>query len=253
MLEHLWTRSRPAPEIDRHTVDARGTHECGDEHRRSVQLPLASADEGLHFTADLELRFRPDDTEAQLVELIDLAELDVLQRAEGISRLHRLNACERVRLEVNAELLRWELVGDARVRVRGRCTAMTADPDLVAAVAEDEKLEHQRLISSWRARRQHQREREMASMLLDPLRATASWLLQHEGTPDEALAAAQRYSEVREVLSPAEQVDTPGLLVDELLTEADQPIRKHARDWLATWLRRYGSDQLAERLGTSEE
>ncbi|WP_223839113.1 hypothetical protein [Saccharopolyspora pogona] len=90
----------------------------------------------------------------------------------------------------------------------------------------------------------------MCAQLLDPLRATAWWFLDNTDKPTEAVEVARHFRELRELLLPEEppDPDTVGKLVDELLSSAEPPVRRHLIHTLRRAFTGFERQDLAERL-----
>lgn len=93
----------------------------------------------------------------------------------------------------------------------------------------------------------------MCSLLLNPLRATAWWLLDNQNNPTEAVTAAQKFRELRSLLRPEEQSDSAGTLVDELLESADESVHAHMVRRLRHCFHEYQREDLIARLPTCGE
>lgn len=214
-------------------------------------LQLASADNFLYFTADIAfwVHCGSSDKVPDIESMWDIARTGITHRAEEVSTQYRLIATERVRAELNVVLGPWRPVGQSPVQARGRCFSVTADPELVAAVAEHERSKSQQLVISWDEQRRQQQRRQMCSLLLDPLQATAWWLLDNPDKVSEVLEVAKTFQEVQNILEPATTPsESAGKLVDELLTTKDEALRAGAIHTLKKFFLSYGREDLAAQL-----
>jgi hypothetical protein len=212
----------------------------------AYQLP--SADNNLHFVADLGVLAWWGGKGEAPESLWDIARSGIVRRAEKISSQYRLTAADRVRAEINAALITWQPVGQSHVHARGQCVSVTADPDLVAAVADDERNKAQQLVVSWSEQRRRQQREHMCSLLLDPLQATAWWLLDNPGRANEVVSVAETFLKVQSILAPAARDATAGRLVDELLDSKDDAVRVHFVESLRRLFMGYEREDLAARL-----
>ncbi|EIE98454.1 hypothetical protein SacglDRAFT_01534 [Saccharomonospora glauca K62] len=229
----------------------------GSESQDHVQvsIQLASVDDSLYFTAEIAFWAwwngggRMPDRES----VWDIARSGITRRAEEVSTRHRLTATERVRAELNEALLAWKPVGGSYVRARGRCLAVTADPELVEAVAAHERSKSQQLMISWSEQRRQQQREQMSSLLLDPLRATAWWLLNNQEKATEVKEVATTFLELQGMLKPAARTESAGKLVDEFLDTKDAAIKVHFLHTLKKCFLGYDREDLATRLSALEE
>ena len=218
-----------------------------------VTLKLVSADEALHFNANISFWARWVGPEAAPPALLDVAKTGILHRAENVSSRHRLTAAERLKGELNTALLNWETVASSSVQARGYCVSIEVVPELLAIVEEHQESVRQRIVlSSQDLRRRHQQD-EMISLILDPLRATASWLRDNQDKPEAAVKVAQNFQELRDSLVAEIQPDSAGKLVDEFLTEADDAVRSRTARLLRNFFHKHERGDLAARLPSFDE
>lgn len=93
----------------------------------------------------------------------------------------------------------------------------------------------------------------MCSLLLDPLRATAWWLLDNRENPEQLVAIAQTFQELRGILASEKRPDTAGQLLDELLETSDEAVRTRLVSLLQKAFTEYGREELTARLKECEE
>lgn len=231
------------------------TEDAGSANQDHVRatLHLVSADNSLYFTADIAFRARWGGNDKVPEGLWDIARSGITHRAEEVSRQYRLTASERVRAELNAALAPWKPVGQSHVHACGHCASVTADPELMTAVAEHEQSVRQQVVISWSEQRIKQRREQMCSLLLDPLQATAWWLLNNQDKVGEVLAVAKEFQELQQVLAPAEQSGSAGKLVDELLDTKDEAVKAHALHTLRRFFLSYEREDLAARIQTFDD
>ncbi|MCX2729484.1 hypothetical protein OOZ19_04480 [Saccharopolyspora sp. NFXS83] len=218
------------------------------DSRSDTSQALPSADGHMHFHAKISFWTWWDGTEPSPPALLDIAKAGIIRRAEKVSVRRSITDCDRLRTELNTELMNWEAVAETQVHVRGHCTSVDADPDLIAAVDEHEQAIRRHVVQSWYEERRKQQQNQMCSLILDPLRATAWWLLDNQDKPEEAVTIAQNFQELRNILKPAEQTDTPGKLVDELLIPADEAVRHRVIQFVRNCFQELHRDDLAARL-----
>ncbi|MBE9375369.1 hypothetical protein IQ251_13025 [Saccharopolyspora sp. HNM0983] len=248
-----WRRLRHrqlAQEVRRRTLTgAVAEDSINAEHTATLDLP--SADPTLPFATTVTVFAWCGSADAE-PSASDIALAGIARRAEPVAARHRLTASERVRAELNTALLHWEPVSDSRVQARAQCTVVDVDPDLVTAVREREQAERRNAVLSWNDQRREQQQQDMCSLIRDPLRATAWWLLDHHDEPEQAVPVAQKFRELRDILVTEERADSPGTLVDDLLATDDGAIR----DYLLTRLRgvfgHYRRSDLTDRLDRLE-
>lgn len=214
---------------------------------------LASADEAMPFTAHFVFWPWWGGSDRAPESLWDVARSGIIRRAEKVSTQYRLTATERVRSELNAALLPWQPVGESHVHARGVCVSVTADPELVEAVAVHEKGQRLRLVTSWTEQRRRQQREQLCSLLLDPLQATAWWLLENPDKSDELVSVAQMFREVQSILTPPERSQSAGTLLDELLETKDDAVRVRVIMTLRKFFLSYEREDLAARLSALEE
>lgn len=214
---------------------------------------LASADDAMRFTADVVFWPWWGGNDKAPESLWDVARSGIIRRAEEVSTQYRLTATERVRSELNAALLPWQPVGESHVHARGVCMAVTADPELVEAVAEHERSQSQQLVLSWTEQRRRKQREQLCSLLLDPLQATAWWLLDNPNGIGEVVTVARMFRETESILGPAERSQSAGTLVDELLERLDNAVRERAVETLQKFFVGYEREDLAARLSSLEK
>ncbi len=223
-------------------------HTCAE-----VEFTLPSADDRLHFDVSVSVEARWGGVGPLPPSLLDIAREGMARRAEQVSAQRALTASERLRGELNTALFRWERVAATDVHARGRCVSVDVDEELVAAVEMREQAQRRHVAMSWRdQQRRHDRE-HMCAVLLDPLRATASWFLDNQDKPEQVATIAQSFQEARNVLAPEQQQDSAGKLVDELLGTADEAMRDHLVRTLRKAFAEYGRQDLMTRLETPRE
>ncbi|SFT36640.1 hypothetical protein SAMN04487904_101517 [Actinopolyspora lacussalsi subsp. righensis] len=218
-------------------------------------LSLPSADEPLHFDVSLSLEAYWGGNVPAPSALMDIAWAGLIHRAAEVSRQHALTATERLRVELNAALVVWWRVGGTNVYVRGQCSSVDADAELVAAVAAREEATRRHVALSWQNQQRSNQEERMCSVLLDPLRATASWFLDNQDKPEQVVAVAQQFHELREVMSTATRSESVGQLVDKLLVATDETVHLRVISTLRKVFINYNREDLAARLderGTGE-
>lgn len=229
-----------------------------DHSRYETTVSLISKDASLYFTATISFWIWWDGVEQAPPAWKDIAGTSIIQRAEKISEQYRLTAAERMRAEVNTALVRWDQSNLRPLRVRGHCVSVEVAPEDLAAVQEDEQSFQQHVIRSWyEQRRQHELE-QMCSLLRDPLRATAWWLLNNPDTPPNVVPIAQQFQELRNLLALEEreeqaEPESPGALVDELLNTSNGSVHTRMVHMLERCFSGYGRDDLANRLQTGIE
>lgn len=214
----------------------------------TCNVSLPSIDEPLHFNATISFEARWGGNAPAPPSLHDIAWTGIVHRAEEISRLRALTAAERLRAELNAALLAWRGVGGTDVYARGQCSSVEADADLATAVAEREKAQCQQAVLSWRSHERWHQEERMRSLLLDPLRATASWFLDNQDKPEHVVEVARTFRELRVVLAPEERADSAGQLLDDLLGSTDEAVRFRVVSKLRNAFVQYDREDLAARL-----
>ncbi|WP_461144996.1 hypothetical protein [Salinifilum aidingensis] len=176
-----------------------------------------------------------------------------------MSRQHALTATDRLRVELNAALAEWRKVDGTNVFARGQCTSTDADEELVAAVAAREEAARRHVALSWQSQQRTHQEARMSSVLLDPLRATASWFLDNQDKPEKVVTVAEQFRDLREILNTATRSDSAGGFVDEMLAAADQEERILLINTLQKMFAKYGREDLSARLeeleggGTSDQ
>ncbi|WP_232283673.1 inositol phosphate phosphatase SopB [Saccharomonospora cyanea] len=214
---------------------------------------MPSADEHLFFTAEIVFEACWCGNEAAPAALLDIAREGITRRAREVSRRRTLTASEQVRGELNTALLKWGWVAETPVQARGHCVSVKADPELVEAVAGREQALAQQVALSWRARDRALRIEQMCALLLDPLRATASWFLDHPDNPDELVSIARQFQELRGILEAEQRGESVGGLLDELLAGADEAVRLRLSNVLRKVFSQYGRADLATRLRPGED
>ncbi|WP_037295651.1 hypothetical protein [Saccharomonospora azurea] len=238
-----WWHRRYADEI------AAPAHQ--DHYRATLQL--ASADNSLYFSADIVLWAWWSVRDKIPESLWDIARSGITHRAEEVSTRYRLTAAERVRAELNTALASWRPVGQSQVHARGHCVSVGADPELMAAVAEHEQSLQQQVVMSWSEQRLQRQREQMCSLLLDPLQATAWWLLSNQDKAGDVLAVATTFQELQRILAPAKQSESAGKLVDELLATKDGAVKARAVHTLKKFLLSYERQDLADQLQVFDE
>ena len=217
-------------------------------NRSSVQLRIPSADEALHFGVNVTFSGRWEGAAPAPPTLLEIAEAGIARRAERISVGYRLTASSRVKTELNATLVNWEPVTGTHASAWGHCESIEVDPELLTAVEEHEEAVRRQAVMSWDVERRRQQAEQMSSVILDPLRATAWWMLDNQDKPLEAVEVAQQFQRLRTVLEPEEQPDSAGTLVDQLLATADGAVRNRMMSILRNSFHEYQRDDLAARL-----
>lgn len=215
-------------------------------------LPLPSADESLHFNVGLSLEARWDGNASAPSSASDIAWAGIIRRAEEVSRQHALTATDRLRVELSAALAEWRRVDGTNVFARGQCASTYADEELVAAVAAREETARRHVALSWQSQQRTHQEERMCSVLLDPLRATASWFLDNQDKPEKVVTVAEQFRDLQDILNTATRSESPGRFVDEMLAAADQEERILLVNTLQKMLTKYGREDLSARLDEIE-
>ncbi|EID56296.1 hypothetical protein [Saccharomonospora xinjiangensis] len=219
----------------------------------SATLTLPSTDAHLCFTAAVTVQARWRGSEPAPETLIDIAREGITRRAETVSRQRSLTESQRVHAELNTVLLDWGQVGSTPVESRGHCTSVQADPHLVEAVAGREQAAAREQAASWRVTERVRHTDQLCGLLLDPLRATATWFLDNPDKPGDLVGVARQFQQLRGLLEAEKREETVGGLLDEFLVGSDPAVRV----WLAGVARKvfeqYGRQDLAARLGNVEE
>jgi hypothetical protein len=218
-----------------------------------VDLVLPSTHDSLPFQATVSVEARWAGITPVPAGLAGIARMGIAQRAEAVSLRHALTAIDRLRGELDVALLHWAEVADTKVHARAHCVSLDADEELTAAVAVHEAGMRRRTVLSWQGEQRARNTEHMSSLLLDPLRATASWFLDNQDNPEHVVTIARTFRELRDVLAPGERGDSPGMLVDDLLMAADEPLRQRAILLLGRLFADSGRTDLLDRLKATEE
>ncbi|WP_143121528.1 hypothetical protein [Saccharopolyspora antimicrobica] len=117
--------------------------------------------------------------------------------------------------------MRWERVGNTEISARAHCAAVTAEPELVSAVAAREDAARRRLVLSWQHEQREHTAARLRPLIVDPLRATAWWFADNQEKIDKLSEVAREFQELQSLLSPTVDDDTAGRLVDEFLLGED--------------------------------
>jgi hypothetical protein len=218
----------------------------------TTRLSLPSVDDRLRFTVTVFVEVRWGGADQAPPALLDIALHGVARRADFVARRYPLTAQERLRYELNADLHRWEQVLETRAMARGHCVSVDTDEELVTAVAAREEAARRQLVGSWVEEQRTQRTERMSTLLLDPLRATAAWFLENQDKPEQVVKTANEFKKLQEVLAPEQGPDSPGALLDELLTTTDEPGRLRTLTILKNLLGRNERHDLAARVAFSD-
>ncbi|MEU6132381.1 hypothetical protein ABZ805_24660 [Saccharopolyspora sp. NPDC047091] len=238
----------------REQLGVRGETAAAAAPRSHVSFDLASADESFRFRAELTFWVRWAGSDPHHPAAVDIAAAGVMRRAEQISVRYRITECERLRAELNVELSNWYQVSSTPVYAQGHCLSVDADPEFVAAVQEQEHASRRTAVMGWQEQARARQREQMRSLILDPLRATAWWLSDHQDQPESAVNVAQKFTELRDMLRPEDSLDSPGTVLDEFLTTTDDDA---VRMWTIRQLRKvfeqHQRDDLTVRLGVIEQ
>ncbi|WP_197289793.1 hypothetical protein [Saccharothrix sp. NRRL B-16348] len=212
-----------------------------------VTMSLPSADKPLPFHVTLVVEAKcPEDPPPPA--LLDIANEGVARRAERLSGQYALTAADRLRGALSTALNGWHHVPGTGVLARGHCTSVDVDAELVAAVAAREEADRRWFAASWQDERRAQQAEQMRSRLLDPLRATAWWFLDHQAEPERLEDVARAFDKAREVLAPKDTPDSPGRLVDDMLAAHDPAVRTSLARYLERFFAEYSREDLVIRL-----
>ncbi|MFB9905513.1 hypothetical protein [Allokutzneria oryzae] len=214
----------------------------------TYNLSLNSADELLCFQAEVIIEAQWVGAESPPPAMFSMAQAHVAHRADEMSRRRTLTQFERLQGELNAALFSWMPVPGAPVRARGHCVSIQPDEEMLAVVEARERENGRRAALSWQVEQRLRAEEHARSLILDPLRATASWFIDNQDSPEQAVVIAQHFQELRDILSPERQPESPGTLVDEVLTTADDVVRERLVFLLGNAFSSYGREDLRARL-----
>ena len=215
-----------------------------------TELSLPSVDGRLRFTVTVFVEARWGGADPAPPALLDIAQHGIATRAEQVAGRHSLTAQNRLRYALNADLHRWNRVAGTEVVARGHCVSTDTDPELVAAVAEREEAAGRHLVGSWADEQRVRQTERMTALILDPLRATAAWFMENQDKPGEVVETAKEFKKLHEVLAPDQRLDSPGALLDELLTTIHEPERLRTLMILQKVFRSNDRPDLAARLGS---
>ncbi|WP_007025912.1 hypothetical protein [Saccharomonospora iraqiensis] len=216
-----------------------------------AELTLPSADDYLRFTVTVRAEARWRGAGQAPPALTDVAAAGLSRRGEVVSREYTLTEARRVRGELNRVLLNWEDVpATGGVQARAVCEEVVADPDLVAAVAERERIAGKATVRSWQREQPGYHFEQECALIRDPLRGTARWMLDNPGRPADAVQVAQQLTALRDLLAPVpeQRPESAGRLVDELLDDSDEACRDRLLRTLEKIFAEYGRPELADRL-----
>ncbi|MBP2329901.1 hypothetical protein JOF56_010286 [Kibdelosporangium banguiense] len=217
-----------------------------------ITLSLPSSDEILRFEAHfaIEAKWQGDEPPPSLP---DIAREGIAYRAERLSRRHTLTAAERLRGALSVALCQWLPVRGTEALARGHCVSVDADTELIAAVAAREEAASRRFAFSWQdERRAHQAE-QMRSQLLDPLRATAWWLMENQDKPERVVEIARAFKDARDALAPEDLPDSPGRIFDGMMAVPDPAAKAYQLGILRKLISESGREDLRARLAEYEE
>lgn len=218
-----------------------------------VTISLPSVDDLLNFEANVVVEAKWVAAEPPPSFLLHLARECITQRAEKLGSNRTLTEVERLRDEVTTALFQWEPALDGTLLTHGHCTSINVDAELAAAVAARQEAARRRTALSWQdEQRLHQLE-HMRLLLLDPLRATASWFFDNQDNPRQLAEVAKEFQGVRDLLAPEDTPDSPGKLVDEILAISDAAVRMRLLTSLSKFFTQHGKDDLAIRLRNIDE
>jgi hypothetical protein len=213
-----------------------------------MELPLPSADSPLCFTALVFVHACWTGPAPAPPALLDIARGDINRRARDVGRCYPLTASDQLRFALNTALYRWGEVHGIPVRASGYCERIHADPELVDAVAAKEAAARRRLVRTWLDEQRAIETEQMTTLILDPLRATASWYMDNPDKPEQAVSIAEKFQELRRRLLPEQKADSPGTLMDDLLTAADDVKRSYLHDRIGQLFKVSDREDLVMRL-----
>ncbi|MCP3803476.1 hypothetical protein NLX83_29810 [Allokutzneria sp. A3M-2-11 16] len=171
-------------------------------------------------------------------------------RAEKVSKQRSLTQSERLQGELNAALFSWMPIPGVLVRARGHCTSIRTDVQMLTVVEAREEANRRRAALSWHVEQRLREEERARSLLLDPLSATASWFINNQDSPEQAVVITQHFQQLRDILSPKEEPESPETLVDQLLTTADDAVRERLVLLLGNAFSSFGREDLKVRLSS---
>lgn len=210
-------------------------------------LSLRSSDEHLEFRATVAFEARWTALDPPPPVVLQLAREAITRRAEKLSERRALTEAARLTDEVTTALYAWQQIEGTAVLARGHCVSISTDTELTEAVAARKASARRRTAISWQDEQRIHQIEHASALLLDPLRATASWYLDHQDDPQGLTKAAQEFSDVSTMLGAKAEPDSPGRLVDEFLEITDKEMQERLIAALTKTFERSRAD-LAVRL-----
>ena len=210
----------------------------------NFQFRVPSVHPQFYFEANLAVEYRLDGTGSNLpADALQIAKAGILRRVERIASDIPITQTLRLGSELAIQLHQPMLIPGTPVFAWARCEAITVDQHCLEAVQRRERDTQDVLVQRWIWESQEYRIRYLDSLIGDPKRAFAWWMLRNEDKIDSMVGVAEQFKALRNTLTeelyqpepvtvPQSSEPTMASLVDTLWTELSEHDREVAGHYL---------------------